>query len=259
MTRAGDGVPTNEAGPGPALLEVTDVCARHGHLRVLTSVSVRVDHGTSVALLGTNGAGKSTLLRVVAGLHPPTSGAVVFDGTDVTGLSADARARRGLVLVEGGRATFPGLSVVENLRLGAYPLLRRNRAEAARRLDAALEHFPALRPLLPRTAGSLSGGEQQMTALAKALMADPRLLMIDELSLGLAPIVLEQLVHVVERLVADGVTVLLVEQSLNVACALADRAYFLEKGEVRFTGPTADLLDRGDLARSVFFGLPAAG
>jgi ABC-type branched-subunit amino acid transport system ATPase component len=235
------------------------VHAAHGHLQVLASVDIQVERGTSVALLGTNGAGKSTLLRVISGLHAPTSGTVRFDGGDITGLSADARARRGLVLVEGGRATFPSLSVADNLRLGAYPLLRRDRQEIARRLDTAMDYFPALAPLLLRPAGSLSGGEQQMTALAKALMADPRLLMIDELSLGLAPIVLEQLVHVVEQLVADGVTVLLVEQSLNVACALTERAYFLEKGEVRFTGPTTDLLDRGDLARSVFFGLPAAG
>ena len=243
----------------PALLDVTDLHAAHGHLQVLSDVSIQVEPGTSVALLGTNGAGKSTLLRVIAGLHAPTAGTVFFDGVDVSGLPADARARRGLVLVEGGRATFPSLSVADNLRLGAYPLLRGHGAEVARRLDAAMAYFPALAPLLPRLAGSLSGGEQQMTALAKALMADPRLLMIDELSLGLAPIVLEQLVHVVEQLLDDGVTVLLVEQSLNVACALTDRAYFLEKGEVRFTGPTADLLDRGDLARSVFFGLPAAG
>jgi branched-chain amino acid transport system ATP-binding protein len=226
---------------------------------VLFGVDIEVGAGEAVALLGTNGAGKSTLLRAITGLQSPSAGRVEFLGEDVTGLPPERIALKGLTLVEGGRAIFPSLSVEENLRLGGYPDLRRKRADVERRLEHSYAVFPILADLRRRAAGTLSGGEQQLVALGRALVAEPKLLMVDELSLGLAPVVLQQLVQAVATMAAEGVAVLLVEQSINVAAAVSTRAYYMEKGEVRFSGPPADLLERGDLVRSVFFGAAAAG
>jgi branched-chain amino acid transport system ATP-binding protein len=242
---------------GKPLLEVAKLDCSYGPLQVLFSVSLDVPDGGRVALLGTNGAGKSTLLRTVAGLIAPGAGSIRFAGEDVTGLAPHERVGRGITLVEGGRATFPSLTVADNLRMGAYPFLRqRSRVDA--RLEAVLDVFPQLRSRLGQPAGVCSGGEQQMMAIGRALVAEPRLLMIDELSLGLAPIVMAEIVGAIERVVETGTTVLLVEQSLNVALGLARWAYFMEKGEVRFSGPTSELVERGDLARSVFFGADSA-
>ena len=239
------------------LLAVTDLDCSYGPLQVLFGASLEVGDGGRVALLGTNGAGKSTLLRAIAGLVAPSAGTIQFAGRDITALAPHERVALGMTLVEGGRATFPSLTVADNLRMGAYPFLRQ-RERVGARLDAVLELFPQLRPRMAQPAGVCSGGEQQMLAIGRALVAEPRLLMIDELSLGLAPIVMAEIVGAVERVAAAGTTVLLVEQSLNVALTLADRAYFMEKGEVRFSGPTRDLLERGDLVRSVFFGADSA-
>jgi branched-chain amino acid transport system ATP-binding protein len=236
-----------------ALLAVDDITFSYGPLPVLFGVSVTVGEGERVALLGTNGAGKSTFLRVVAGLERPVSGRVEFDGEDITHWTPAARVARGLVLVAGGKATFPTLTVRENLRIGAYGF-RRNRALVDARVEEALEPFPALRDLFERQAGLLSGGEQQMMAMARALVARPRLLLIDELSLGLAPVVMAGLLRVVDDLAAAGTTMLIVEQSLNVAMGISERAYFMEKGEIRFDGATDALAARDDIARSVFFG-----
>ena len=242
---------------GKPLLEVAELDCSYGPLQVLFSVSLDVPDGGRVALLGTNGAGKSTLLRAVAGLIAPGAGSIRFAGEDVTGLAPHERVGRGITLVEGGRATFPSLTVADNLRMGAYPFLRqRSRVDA--RMEAVLDVFPQLRSRLGQPAGVCSGGEQQMIAIGRALVAEPRLLMIDELSLGLAPIVMAEIVAAIERVVETGTTVLLVEQSLNVALGLARWAYFMEKGEVRFSGPTSELVERGDLARSVFFGADSA-
>jgi ABC-type branched-subunit amino acid transport system ATPase component len=239
---------------GDPLLRLEGVCFSYGPLQVLFDVDLTVPTGGRVGLLGTNGAGKSTLLRVIAGLARPSAGSVRFAGRDVTGLPTEERVGLGMTLLEGGRATFPSLTVAESLRVGAYPYLS-DRLRVERSVDDALDLFPALRPRLGQRAGTLSGGEQQMLALAKALLARPRLLMIDELSLGLAPVVLEGIVAALDVLVRDGgVSLVLVEQSLNVALGVTDQAYFMEKGTVRFSGPTSDLLDRGDLVRSVFFG-----
>ncbi|HVV34973.1 MAG TPA: ABC transporter ATP-binding protein [Acidimicrobiales bacterium] len=239
------------------LLALDDVTFSYGSLPVLFGASVRVGEGERVALLGTNGAGKSTLLKIVAGLETPASGRVFFDGEDITAWSPARRVERGLTLVVGGRATFPTLTVRENLRLGAYGF-RRDRALVEARLQSALAPFPALVPLLERPAGLLSGGEQQMMALARALVAAPRVLLIDELSLGLAPVVLGDLLRVVDDLAAAGTTMMIVEQSLNVAMSIAERAYFMEKGEIRFEGATEQLASRDDIARSVFFGSRAS-
>src|SRR4051812_29497211 len=235
------------------MLEVDGVDVSFGPLQVLFGVSFSVAAGGRVALLGTNGAGKSTLLRVIAGLVTPTAGTVTLDGEDITAVRADQRVSKGMTLVEGGRATFPSLTVVENLRIGAYPFIR-DKARVQDGIDGAFALFPTLGTKQDQAAGTLSGGEQQMLALGRALLANPRLLLVDELSLGLAPVVMAEIVAAMEQLVDRGVTVVLVEQSLNVALALTDQAYFMEKGEVRFSGPTADLLERGDLVRSVFFG-----
>jgi ABC-type branched-subunit amino acid transport system ATPase component len=255
--------PARGQAPAPApcagpLLEVRSVAASYGRLQVLFDVSLSVQQGEAVALLGTNGAGKSTLLKVVAGLLAPLRGTVAFDGEDLHGLPPEARARRGLVLVQGGRAVFPSASVEDNLRIGAYHA-KPGSAELAERLEEALALFPALRPRLAQPAGTLSGGEQQMVALARAVVQRPRLLLVDELSLGLAPVVLVELAKAVGTLTTAGKTLVLVEQSLNVAAALARRAVFMEKGEIRFSGATEELLERGDLVRSVFFGTAAGG
>ena len=238
-------------GDAPCALEVRDLDFSYGRLQVLFGVSVDVADGEIVALLGTNGAGKSTLLRAVCGLDLPDRGTVRCFGEDVTRLPAEARVDRGIVQVPGGRSTFPSLTVLENLRTGGYRY-RRDRA----RLDAAVEevfgHFPVLAERRDQAAGTLSGGEQQMVALGRAFIADPRLLLIDELSLGLAPVIVEQLLGIVRAFAARGTTLVLVEQSVNVALSVATTAYFMERGQVRFGGPAADLLDRPDLLRSVF-------
>ena len=236
--------------PTPAL-EVTGLDFSYGQVQVLFGIDLVVPDGEAVALLGTNGAGKSTLLKAVCGLVEPSAGTVRYFGDDITRASTDKRVTGGLVQVPGGRATFPSLTVEENLRAGAWTF-RRNRGLVAERLERVLELFPELRDRLDDVAGTLSGGQQQMLALGRALMIEPRVLLIDELSLGLAPVVVERLLHTVRSLSAAGVTVVLVEQSVNIALSLATTAYFLERGTVRFGGPAADLVDRDDLVRSVF-------
>jgi branched-chain amino acid transport system ATP-binding protein len=238
---------------GGALLDVRDLRVSYGRVAVLHGVSINVGAGELVALLGTNGAGKSTLLRTVSGVLRPTSGTVLLDGDDVTGARPARLVREGLVQMPGGRATFPGLTVAENLRIGAITVPA---AERAARVEAVVALFPVLGERLVQLAGSLSGGQQQQLALARALMPRPRVLLIDELSLGLAPTIVADLLDVLERLRAEGMAVVLVEQHVDLALEVADRAYFLERGEVRFDGPAADLRDRTDLLRAVFLAGP---
>lgn len=237
----------------PILLETKGITVSYDNVRVLFGVDLEIRQGEVVALLGTNGAGKSTVLNAISGLVPTDGGNIWFDGEPITGESAERIAARGLVQAPGGRGIFPGLTVAENLRLGAF-LLRRDADVSKRRQDEVLALFPALRPLLSQKAGSLSGGQRQMLVLAQAMLLRPKLLLIDELSLGLAPVVVQELLGAVRGLQAEGVSIVLVEQSVNVALNLADRAYFLEKGQVRYSGPTAELLERDDLLRSVFLG-----
>ena len=235
------------------MLEARDIDFSYGHVQVLFGVDLSVDEGEVVALLGTNGAGKSTLLRVISGLARQTGGTVTFRGASIDGLAAHERVEAGIVQVPGGKAVFPGLTVAENLRAGAHTF-KWDRDRIVERCNAVLELFPALVPKLAQAAGTMSGGEQQMLALAKAMLPEPAVLLIDELSLGLAPVVVQGLVDVVDGLKAKGVTMVIVEQSVNVALTLADRAVFMEKGEVRFTGPAAELAQRDDLVRAVFLG-----
>ena len=235
------------------LLDVRGVDFSYGHVQVLFDVDVSVAPGEVLALLGTNGAGKSTLLRVISGLGKQTAGTVAYRGGSIDGLAAHERMRAGIVQLPGGKAIFPGLTVAENLLVGAHTF-KWDRRRIADRCDAVLDLFPVLTERLEQPAGLMSGGEQQMLGLAKALLPEPELLLIDELSLGLAPVVVESLIGVVERLKADGVTMVIVEQSVNIALTLADRAVFMEKGEIRFSGPAAELARRDDLVRAVFLG-----
>jgi branched-chain amino acid transport system ATP-binding protein len=241
------------------LLTAQNIHVSYGPVQVLFGVDLEVPRGGRVALLGTNGAGKSTLLKALSGLLPihAVDGAfIAFDGEDVGRLSVEERVERGLVQMGGGRSTFPSLTVEENLRMGAYPFLG-DAPKVRAALDDVYGLFPVLAERRKQRAGTLSGGEQQMMALGRTLIAGPKLLMIDELSLGLAPVVIQEILRVIDELVRRGVSLVVVEQSLNVAMSITERAVFMEKGEVRFSGRTADLLDRGDLVRSVFFGAEA--
>ncbi|HEY8454893.1 MAG TPA: MFS transporter [Actinopolymorphaceae bacterium] len=241
-------------------------------VQVLFGVDLDVEEGETIALLGTNGAGKSTLLRALCGLHEASNGAIYLDGREVTHAPAYELAQRGIVLMPGGQAVFPDLSVADNLRVAAAWTSRtaewRRRSESQTRstsgaveadLERVYEFFPVLRERLHQKAGTLSGGEQQMVAMGQALLMRPRLLMIDELSLGLAPAVVDRLLDIVREIAASGTTVILVEQSVNVALTVAERAIFMEKGEIRFDGPTRELLSRPDLVRAVFMGAASVG
>jgi branched-chain amino acid transport system ATP-binding protein len=220
-------------------------------VQVLFGVDLEVEAGEMVALLGTNGAGKSTLLRAISGLVDPIAGSIEFDGVDITHADAVRTSRMGIVQLPGGRAVFPTLTVCDHFRAAGW--LQRGKSNGVdERVQAAIEKFPRIKERWGQLGGNLSGGEQQQLGLAMAFTANPRLLIIDELSLGLSPIIVEQLLEMVRAINAQGCTVLIVEQSVNTALNLAQRAYFMEKGEVRFSGPTAELLDRKDILRSVF-------
>ena len=234
-------------------LRVQDVDFSYGQLQVLFGISLEVYEGEALALLGTNGAGKSTLLRVIAGLEKASAGAVDYFGADITGMPAERLAAQRLLLVVGGRGVFTDMTVDENLEMQALTA-KMAKSHLKERRQVVYDTFPSLAIRRRQKAGTLSGGEQQQLAVAKALLLDPKVLCIDELSLGLAPIVVGQLLEVVRRIHATGVTLVVVEQSLNIAAELCDRAVFLEKGQVRFEGPTQDLLARDDIARAVFLG-----
>jgi ABC-type branched-chain amino acid transport systems, ATPase component len=224
---------------------------KYDNVQVLFKVDFDIDEGEIVALLGTNGAGKSTLLKAIAGLVEPSDGSIIFDGRDMTYTPPNETAERGVTMVPGGQGVFPGLTVRENLSLAGW-LHRKDKEHIRTSTDHVLGLFPVLRERLDQTAGNLSGGQQQMLTLGMAFIERPRLLMIDELSLGLAPAVVGQLLGIVRELRDAGTTIILVEQSVNVALTVAETAYFMEKGEIRFHGPTAELLERPDVLRSVF-------
>lgn len=233
------------------LLSCRHIDFSYGQLQVLFDVNFTVDDGEMVALLGTNGAGKSTLLRVVSGLGLPSRGSVRLRGTDITFVDTEKRVAMGIGQIPGGRAVFGPLTTIENLRVFGY-MRGRNRRAVESGISIAFEAFPALYARKDQPAATLSGGEQQMLGLASALIVRPRLLLIDELSLGLAPRIVAELLQMVRRINADGTAVVLVEQSVNVALSLVQHAYFMEKGGIRFDGVASDLLARPDLLRSVF-------
>ena len=232
------------------LLLVRNVDVSYDGVQVLFGVDLEIDEGEIIALLGTNGAGKSTLLKAIAGIVPADAGAIVFDGRDATYAPPHEITARGIVLAPGGQGVFPSLTVEENLRLAGWLEDDRRRRDQA--VERVLERFPVLRSRMDEPAANLSGGQQQMLTIGMALLSKPRLLMIDELSLGLAPTIVAELLEAVKALKGQGTTVILVEQSVNVALSVAETAYFMEKGEIRFHGPTAELLERRDVLRSIF-------
>jgi branched-chain amino acid transport system ATP-binding protein len=246
-----------QLGSAAPLVSLRGVNKSFGAQQVLFGVDLDVAAGEVVALLGTNGAGKSTMLKAVAGLISAGAGRTYFDGADITALSPQQRVAAGLALVP-AKAIFPSLSVAENFRIAGW-LGRRDTAGIEQARQRVFDLFPGLADRTSQVAGTMSGGQQQMLSLAMALLTRPRLLLIDELSLGLAPAVVGRLLDAVRELVADGMTVVIVEQSVNVALEVAERAVFLERGAVRFSGATADLLERDDVLRSVFIAgaLPA--
>jgi ABC-type branched-subunit amino acid transport system ATPase component len=240
-------------GEASIALQVSGLDFAYGQLQVLFGISLHVCEGEALALLGTNGAGKSTLLRVIAGLETPALGTVSYFNQDITGVPAERLPARGLLLVVGGRAVFTDMSVQENLHIQALTA-QMDKARLKERREVVYETFPALAARHRQKAGTLSGGEQQQLAIAKALLLDPKVLCIDEMSLGLAPRVVGEILELVRRIQATGVTMVVVEQSLNIAAEICERAVFLEKGEVRFEGSTRDLILHDDIARAVFLG-----
>jgi ABC-type branched-subunit amino acid transport system ATPase component/predicted MFS family arabinose efflux permease len=240
-----------EAGAHLPMLSVRGIDFSYGQLQVLFDVDFTVDDGEMVALLGVNGAGKSTLLKVISGIGLPSRGSVRFRGQEITYLDPERRVGLGITQIPGGRAVFGPMTIVENLRSYGYTL-GRDRAGIDRAIETTFAAFPRLYERRNSLAATLSGGEQQMLGLSKALILRPRLLLIDELSLGLAPVIVGQLLDMVRQINADGTAIVLVEQSVNIALNLVEHAYFMEKGEMRFDGRAEELLAREDLLRAVF-------
>ena len=234
------------------LLEVDAIDVFYGDIQVLYGLSFTVHEGEIVTLLGSNGAGKTTTLRAISGLRPPRAGDIRFRGESLLRVPAAVRAERGISLVPEGRELWPQLTVRENLELGAYH--RRARAAAARNLERVLTMFPRLRERASQVAGSLSGGEQQMCAIGRSLMSEPTLLMLDEPSLGLSPLLVDQVMATVAELHAGGMTVLLVEQNLRKALELAQRGTVIETGRVRLEGTSAALAANPEI-RSAYLGM----
>ena len=229
------------------MLEVGALRAGYGALEVLRGVDLTVAAGEIVALLGSNGAGKSTLNNTVCGLYRPFGGTIRFDGRDIGGQASKHIVEAGLVQVPEGRRVFPNLSVRDNLELGSY---RRGKPARKRNFDKVLATFPRLGERLRQAAGTLSGGEQQMLAIGRGLMAEPRLLILDEPSLGLSPLLVEEMFALIGRLNAEGLAILLVEQNVVQSLALAHRAYVLENGRIALQGSAAELAEHPDLRRS---------
>ncbi len=222
-----------------ALLEIRDLCVNYGPIQAVRGVNMDVEEGSIVALLGANGAGKTTTLRTISGVIKPASGSVRFDGSEIGGRRAKRVARLGINMSPEGRLIFNELSVEENLRAGAYCI--RSRAEMERNMKRALQLFPRLEERLRQRAGTLSGGEQQMLAISRALMASPKLLLLDEPSLGLAPLIIKDIFHALQEIRAEGTTILIVEQNALATLKIADRAYVLELGRISMEG-RADVL-----------------
>jgi ABC-type branched-subunit amino acid transport system ATPase component len=239
-----------------AALSIRGVDAAYGATPVLFDVDLDAHEGSLCALVGTNGAGKSTVLRVAGGVLAPRRGTVRLYGEDLRNVPVHGRVERGLVVVPGGRGTFPTLTVEESLRVGTYRY-RRDRARADAAIAGVLQRYPRLAARKGVRAGALSGGEQQLLTLARILLTRPRVLLVDELTLGLAPAAAEETLALVGDLARDGLAVVLVEQSVRRALSAADRACFLERGRVRFSGPASDLAGRTDLLRPVL--LPSGG
>jgi len=229
-----------------------NVHVRYGAIAALRGVSLRVNQGEMVGLIGVNGAGKTTTLMTIAGVLKPTQGAITFAGQSIVGQSPEEIVRKGIALVPEGRRIFPGLTVRENLRLGAA--IRTDRAEIQRDIDEMCTRFPILGERLKQPGGTLSGGEQQQLAIARGLMSRPSLLMLDEPSLGLAPMLVAEMFELVAQLRETGVTILLVEQNVERTLEIADRAYLVNTGQVEFEGPPEELRQRVDMVSAYLGG-----
>jgi branched-chain amino acid transport system ATP-binding protein len=234
------------------MLLIDDIHARYGSVTALSGVSLRVEPGELIALVGANGAGKSTVLRTISGLLRPHRGTITFNGTRIDRRPPGAIVRLGISHCPEARKIWPHMTVAENLEMGAY--VRRDRAAVAMTHEKMLERFPRLRERRQQMAGTLSGGEQQMLAIARALMSAPKLVLFDEPSLGLSPILVQEVVSIIYDIYRDGVTVLLVEQNVNMALRLAQRAYVLETGRVALAGASADLLKNETLLKAYLGG-----
>ncbi len=235
------------APPRCCVLEITGLRAGYGAIEILRGVDLAVGAGEIVALLGSNGAGKSTLNNNVCGLFKPFGGTVRFDGKDIAGAASTRIVEEGLIQVPEGRRVFPNLSVRDNLELGSY---RRGRKDRARNLDRVVDIFPRLKERWAQSAGTLSGGEQQMLAIGRGLMGEPRLLILDEPSLGLSPLLVEEMFALIGRLNTDGLALLLVEQNVVQSLAIAHRAYVLENGRIALSGKASELAENPELRKS---------
>lgn len=233
------------------MLKVTDLNCFYGAIHAIRDVSIEVTDGEIVALIGSNGAGKSTTLRTISGLMKPKSGFIQYDGEDITGMAAHKIVGKGLVQVPEGRHVFANLTVMENLELGAY--LRKDKDGIAKDLKDVFVKFPRLEERKNQVAGTLSGGEQQMLAMGRALMSKPKLLLLDEPSMGLAPLLVREIFDIIKEINSDGTTVLLVEQNANMALSIADKAYVLETGRISLSG-TARELAASDEVRKAYLG-----
>jgi branched-chain amino acid transport system ATP-binding protein len=235
-----------------ALLEIQNVSSGYGEVQILWDVSLDLERGRLTALVGSNGVGKTTLLRTVMGLIKASQGSIIFDGRDVTRTSPHGKAAQGIVLVPEGRQLFPSMSVYENLEMGAFT--KRAKANFRENLEKVYDMLPRLKERADQKAGTLSGGEQQMLAVARGLMAQPEILMFDELSLGLAPVLVLSLFEVLQRLKDEGLTMLLVEQNVQMALAVSEYAYVLAEGRVDLEGPSRDLA-RNEHVREAYLGI----
>lgn len=232
---------------GRPMLEVRGIHAGYGALSVLRGIDMHIAEGEVVAVLGSNGVGKTTLNNVMCGLVPHTQGEITFLGESLQGLDANAIVARGLIQVPEGRLIFPNLTVLENLELGSY---QRAKARRASNLEKILQWFPRLKERLPQLAGTLSGGEQQMLATGRGLMGEPRLLIMDEPSLGLSPMMVQEMFAMIKRIRGEGVTVILIEQNVVQSLAIADRAYVLENGSFSLSGNAADIASNPRLKKA---------
>jgi branched-chain amino acid transport system ATP-binding protein len=258
MTNSSDASPEVPEAPAgddrPVLLEVRDLVVHYGRIEALHGVSLTVRQGELVTLLGANGAGKTTLMRAISGLRLPTSGSVWFQGNDISRIKAHKRVGEGLIQAPEGRGVFPGMTVTENLEMGCYGRKFPTKAEHREQLDWVFETFPRLAERRSQVGGTLSGGEQQMLAIGRALMARPVVLLLDEPSMGLAPMVISQIFKIISEINKQGTTVLLVEQNAQQALSRSERAYILETGDVTRTGLARDLL-ADDSIRAAYLGV----
>lgn len=229
------------------MLDIRALYAGYGHMKVLHGIDLNIGTGEIVALLGSNGAGKSTLNNNISGLYKPTGGQILFEGQDIAGMRSESVVDMGIIQVPEGRRIFPNMSIRENLELGGY---RRGRANRSTNLERVVSVFPRLSERFDQLAGTLSGGEQQMLAIGRAMMAEPRLLILDEPSLGLSPLLVEEMFGLIQQLNKEGLSIFLVEQNVMQSLEIADRAYVIENGQVVISGPADTLIDDPELKKS---------